>query len=356
MPYITVGQKRGSKVDINYELYGQGPTKILFVMGLASALDSWKFQVEGFVQERDEEGNATKYDPRYQICVFDNRGVGLSGSPFGFYTTDMMALDALEITHQLGWKQFHLVGLSMGGMISQRMALFMLSKKENPLHFQIPTLLSLSLIVTHCGGKYSDQPEKGKWMGRRVMMSWTEETRNRRILPMLFSEAFLADTEKTEAAYEWIKNSRAAPGGKPTLTGLFGQLSAVTTHRTTDEELIVMRDSGVPIMIMTGDEDYLVDPQNSEEMNTVLRPVQYIVMKATGHGINAEKSKEFNEAMFAHVERGEERRKKMEMRSSGEKAKIHYGHTCLMTHDPMPNSSGIHGIVAFATFSKTYTE
>jgi pimeloyl-ACP methyl ester carboxylesterase len=78
-----------------------------------------------------------KRNPDFQVAVFDNRGVGYSSTPQGPYTMSMMADDTLAVADALGWATFHLVGVSMGGMISQHVAL------KAPQRLQ-----SLTLITT----------------------------------------------------------------------------------------------------------------------------------------------------------------------------------------------------------------
>ena len=75
---------------------------------------------------------------QYSTLVFDNRGVGLSGSPLGPYSfvdgslsvhctelasrTSGMAKDTLCLLNYLQWtedRSLHVVGISLGGMIAQ---------------------------------------------------------------------------------------------------------------------------------------------------------------------------------------------------------------------------------------------
>jgi pimeloyl-ACP methyl ester carboxylesterase len=75
----------------------------------------------------------------WEICAFDNRGVRRSSVPPGPYTTEEMARDAICLIDDLGWQRAHIVGVSMGGMISQKIAV------------QAPEkVISLTLIAT-CG-------------------------------------------------------------------------------------------------------------------------------------------------------------------------------------------------------------
>lgn len=56
--------------------------------------------------------------------MFDNRGMGESDKPLLRYTTSEMAKDVVEVLDHIGWTQersVHVVGISMGGMISQEL-------------------------------------------------------------------------------------------------------------------------------------------------------------------------------------------------------------------------------------------
>ena len=114
---------------------GQGRPRpvVLLIMGLGMQLTAWPLPLVNAL-----------VDAGYCVVRFDNRDVGLShqfdalGTPnllleslkhkFGWslkppYTVHDMALDALGVLDALNIDQAHMVGLSMGGMIAQRVAL-----------------------------------------------------------------------------------------------------------------------------------------------------------------------------------------------------------------------------------------
>ena len=112
---------------------GAARPAVLLIMGLGMQLVAWPPElVQGLV------------DAGYRVIRHDNRDVGLSqrmeslGKPnllwaglqhkLGFaprppYTVADMAADALGVLDALGVQQAHVVGMSMGGMIAQRLAL-----------------------------------------------------------------------------------------------------------------------------------------------------------------------------------------------------------------------------------------
>jgi pimeloyl-ACP methyl ester carboxylesterase len=119
-------------VTIEYEVHGSGEP-MLFVMGLAGQLTAWPDEfVDLFVQRG------------YQVIRFDNRDIGLSTQTDWTppsqskvmrsfltrrplkdvgYTVPDMADDAAGLLSTLGIERAHVMGVSMGGMISQELAI-----------------------------------------------------------------------------------------------------------------------------------------------------------------------------------------------------------------------------------------
>ncbi|KAJ9659350.1 hypothetical protein H2201_007375 [Coniosporium apollinis] len=100
-------------------------------MGLGGMKSAWQRQTKDF--------GHTKGD-KYTSLIFDNRGIGESGKPLMRYSTSSMAQDTIELLDHLGWtsqRSIHVIGISMGGMIAQELAL------------RIPDrIASLSLVST----------------------------------------------------------------------------------------------------------------------------------------------------------------------------------------------------------------
>lgn len=59
----------------------------------------------------------------YTLAQMDYRGYGLNRARTGTYSVDEIAADALELCEELGWRQYDVIGHSMGGMVVQKMAL-----------------------------------------------------------------------------------------------------------------------------------------------------------------------------------------------------------------------------------------
>lgn len=84
-------------------------------MGLGGYINTWQRQTKDFGHEEAD---------KYTCLVCDNRGMGKSDKPLLRYTTSEMAKDIVELLDHLGWtekRSFHIVGISMGGMIAQEL-------------------------------------------------------------------------------------------------------------------------------------------------------------------------------------------------------------------------------------------
>lgn len=145
------GTADANGVQLAYETFGDptDPT-ILLVMGLGAQLLAWPEQLC-----RDLA------DAGHHVVRFDNRDIGLSttfdrpppslpqmllkmGAP---YTIADMARDAVGLLDALGVESAHVVGASMGGFISQTVAI------EHPERVR-----SLTLVMTSTGSRRVGRP------------------------------------------------------------------------------------------------------------------------------------------------------------------------------------------------------
>jgi 3-oxoadipate enol-lactonase len=102
---------RVNDIELNYKLEGDGEETIVLVNGLADDLETWVLQMDDLLAAG------------YRVLRFDNRGIGASSKPAGPYSSRMLADDAKALVDELGVTGFHLMGVSMGGMIAQEYAL-----------------------------------------------------------------------------------------------------------------------------------------------------------------------------------------------------------------------------------------
>ena len=103
--------------EINYELHGkEGAPWLVLSHSLACTIRMWDPQIEAFKAS-------------HRILAYDMRGHGASAAPKGPYSLDMFAEDVLALMKSVGARRAAFVGLSIGGMIGQTLAL------KNPAPF-----------------------------------------------------------------------------------------------------------------------------------------------------------------------------------------------------------------------------
>ena len=105
MPIARIGD-----VELDYEQSGTGPP-LLMIMGMSGTALHWG---EPFLE-------ALRSD--FEVIVYDHRGVGASSRLDGPITTPELAADAAGLLGALEIESAHVLGVSMGGMVAQELAL-----------------------------------------------------------------------------------------------------------------------------------------------------------------------------------------------------------------------------------------
>src|SRR5882757_4732625 len=90
---------------------GSGPTKVVVIHG-------WFWDHRVFAPILD----CLDAD-RYTYAFIDIRGYGNSRSLSGKYSIGEVAADAIALADQLGWREFHVIGHSMGAKAAQKVAM-----------------------------------------------------------------------------------------------------------------------------------------------------------------------------------------------------------------------------------------
>lgn len=102
---------RANGIEMNYVLEGPADAPVVTMShSLATTLDMWNPQAAALAK-------------RYRVVRYETRGHGSTEAPKGPYTLDLLAADARALLDALKIRRTHWVGLSMGGMIGQALAL-----------------------------------------------------------------------------------------------------------------------------------------------------------------------------------------------------------------------------------------
>lgn len=240
MPNVDVGEN-----ELYCERAGNG-APMLLIQGMSATHLTWG---RPFLELLEQA---------FDCIVFDNRGMGLSGPTQLPFTTADMAADTVGLLDALELERVHVVGISMGGMIAQELAL------AHPERIR-----SLTLGATYCGG-----PE-GTLMGGEdlqmlgaAMASGDRDRVFRAMWEINLSPTFRADESRYDAFREMAGAQRApkevilqqmrACAAHETSARL-GQIELPTQviHGTADRLLAV--GNGIQIASLIGVEPQLLD-------------------------------------------------------------------------------------------------
>ena len=89
--------------------------------------------------------------------------------------------------------------------------------------------------------------------------------------------------------------------------GTISQIVAGVTHHVSPDRLRQISRSIPKVLILTGDEDYLVHPRNSFHLKKHMPEAEFVQWEGTGHGIHAQRPKRFNTLLEKVFEEGRQR-------------------------------------------------
>jgi pimeloyl-ACP methyl ester carboxylesterase len=243
-------------VGLYYETFGSpaDPT-LLLVNGLAS--------------------QCTNYDERWcekfaaqgvYVVRFDNRDMGLSSKPERPYTLRDMAKDALAVLDAVRAQRAHVLGVSMGGMIVQRLAI------DHPHR-----VLTMTSVMSRTG-----EPEYGTTSHEALqqMMSKPATSRDEYVENQM--KSFGVFGSKPEWIDEPYLRARAAKAYDRCYNppGIARQMQAVAADGSRADELRALK---VPTLVIHGDRDTLIDPSGGRRTAELVPGARYVEIEGMGH-------------------------------------------------------------------------
>jgi 3-oxoadipate enol-lactonase len=253
-------------ITINYELEGEGAETIVLINGLADDLLSWDFQVPALL----EAG--------YRVLRFDNRGIGKSDKPAGGYTSRMLADDAKGLVDQLGISDFHLMGVSMGGMIAEEYALA-----------YGDDLRSLTLACTYaepdpfCSTMFAMWGDLARGLGVPFVM--------RDVALWAFTGPFFEERPADAAEF-----AAAMEGLDMTVEAYLSQLNVIQKHSALGR----LGKITTPTLVLAGEEDILIPVRLSRRLQAGIPGSEWTTVPG-GHACLWESPDSFNDAFIRFV-------------------------------------------------------
>lgn len=219
---------------------------------------------------------------RFDVVLFDNRGIGESDAPPGPYTAAEMASDAIRVLDEAGIERAHVVGTSLGGMVAQELAL------AHP-----DRINRLVLACTTPGG-----PRAHPMPQVTVALMTEAATLEPAVALRRFVENALAPA--TVAAHpdlvDGIMAHRLATAQQPAAWA--AQASAGMTFDAYDR----LGALTTPTLVQHGDEDVVVDPRNGDLLVELLPDARLERFPGTGHLFFWEEPERFASSVSAFLE------------------------------------------------------
>jgi 3-oxoadipate enol-lactonase len=241
---------------------------VLLVQGLGADKHGWDLQRLALA-------------PSYRVVAHDNRGAGRSDKPFGGYSLEQMADDAVSVLDDAGIESAHVVGASMGGAISQVLAL------KHPERVR-----SLTLACTACrnhawrrellGSWATTAAERGMGALSREAARWVIGPRSfRRLLPLF---GWLGPLAMGRPSHAFVAQARAILAVPDEMADELGAIA-------------------VPTLVVVGNQDILTPRGDSEELADRIPTAELVVISGAAHGLMIEHATTFNAVLFEFLDR-----------------------------------------------------
>lgn len=255
-------------VRLHYQVWGRRDGEpLLLVHGLGADHRAWIMQRRAF-------------GSRYRCIALDNRGVGSSDKPVGPYDLEVMARDALRALDAAGYDSAHVVGVSMGGILAQILAV------RAPERVR-----SLTLACTAC--------RHLPWR-RELLAGWAEAAETEGM------GSFVRDNIR------WLMGPRSLRRVWPLVTFLAPLVANVPPHGfaaqarailamddTMADELSAIR---VPTLVTVGSQDILTPRGDSAELAERIPTAELVVIRGGAHSVQAEQAGTFNRVVREHLD------------------------------------------------------
>ena len=245
MPLVGVA---GS--ELHYERRGNG-APLLLIQGMGANSAHWG---EPFLRELERD---------FELVLYDFRGIGRSGPLEGPLTVAGLAADALALLDALEFADVNVLGISMGGMVAQELALAAPDRVR-----------ALILGCTTCGGSQSKStaPE----IVQRLMAAALSRERERMLragFEVIVSRRHAAEPANYAA---FVTAAQLYPASIPIL---LAQKGAVDGHDTYAR----LRGLQLPALVIHGTDDELLAAINGDLVASLIPGARLELLDGVGH-------------------------------------------------------------------------
>jgi pimeloyl-ACP methyl ester carboxylesterase len=236
--------------ELHYERAGAGEP-LLLIQGMSANHLAWGRPFSSLLEQD------------FEVVSFDNRGMGLSRPVTEAFSIAEMAADTAALLEALEIESAHVLGISMGGMIAQELALAHPEK-----------LRSLTLGCTYCGGEGSQLMDPADFQGLVAAMASGDAQRVFRAMYELnLSPGFRAEESRFA---EFSAMAAALPAPRETI-GL--QVQAIAAHDTNAR----LPNLTTPTLVIHGTVDRVLGYPNGPQVASLIPGARLETFADVGH-------------------------------------------------------------------------
>jgi pimeloyl-ACP methyl ester carboxylesterase len=239
-------------IRIAYRMQGEGPPLVL-LMGYRLNSAAWPGALIAQLAQH------------FTVIMPDNRGTGLTDKPVHGYAIANLARDVCGLLDELGVAEVAMLGYSMGGAIAQE---FVRQFPERVSH--------LVLCATMAGGPRATYAAASVVRVMRELDGITAEEAARRIWKVTYAPGYVEQHQA--AAEEQMRREVALP---TPLHAADLQFQAFAEFDGS-QSLAAIR---CPTLVLTGDLDELIRPQNSAMMAKLIPGAKLVIVRGGGHRV-----------------------------------------------------------------------
>jgi pimeloyl-ACP methyl ester carboxylesterase len=258
---------------LNYVRRGEGEPMLL-IQGMSGNHLAWG---EPFLSDLERD---------FDVVAYDHRGVGRSSAVTDPFTITDLADDAAALIAALGWESAHVVGISMGGMVAQELAL------RHP-----DRIRTLTLGCTYSGGEGSAlTSSQVSTKLAEAMMAGDPDRAIATAYEVNVSPGYGADKSAYGTFYEM---ATALPTPVPVI---MLQMQAIAAHDTLDR----LEEISAPTLVIHGTVDEMLPYSNAVLIASKIPDAQLETLEGVGHMFWWEQPERSAAAIRSLVERSRE--------------------------------------------------
>ncbi len=251
-------QARINGIMMNYQVDGaEGAPPVILHHPLATDLTIW-----------DELVASLKND--YRLVRFDARGHGATEAPAGPYDLPGLARDVIALMDHLNIKTAGYIGVSMGGMIGQYLAV------DHGDRFDAIMLVATSSRI----------PDEAKPLWRDRVVVAREQGMTSQVAPAMQRWVAKSTMEKNPALVARLSRMIEATA----LEGYAGWCAAIANLNITSR----LNSVTVPVAVVVGDEDVGTPPAAAKVIHDNIPGSSLHIMKGVAHQGHVEDAATFN--------------------------------------------------------------